>query len=370
MLKAIEKVFNVAMLFYTTGAVLAFVFSGSDGTVRDEGNLTYLAIQLALYAVAFCFIAIRWRSVLRAARNATWIFALVGIAVASSAWSPDPFFTLRRSIVLLATTLYGIYFGGRFTIPEQLRLLSWTFALVVLSSLLIVVFLPQYGVGQGIFSGAWQGAFPQKNMLARAMVLAAVVFYFVKPSPFGWIRRIGILLSICLLVASRSVTGVIVLILMIAALQLHRLARSQITFLIPVMIGIGTLGTALAFLIYARQSDLLALVGRSPTLTGRTDLWKAVLAAVLRHPWLGYGFNTFWEGMQGESYSVLLRVGWYVRHSHNGFLDLSLDLGLVGLATFVAGYLVLSKRALQTARRLPGSASYWLCAFSLPHVVF
>ena len=182
MLKAIEKAFNVAMLFYTTGAVLSFVFGGSDGTVRDEGSLPWLALQLALYAVAFCFIAIRWRLVLRAARNATWILALVAIAVASSAWSQDPSFTLRRSIVLLATTVYGIYFGGRFTVAEQLRLLSWTFALVVCSSLFMVIFLPQYGVDHGIFFGAWQGAFHQKNMLARAMVLAALVFYFVKPS--------------------------------------------------------------------------------------------------------------------------------------------------------------------------------------------
>jgi hypothetical protein len=37
MLKAIENIFNVAMLFYTTGAVLSFVFGSSDGTVRDEG---------------------------------------------------------------------------------------------------------------------------------------------------------------------------------------------------------------------------------------------------------------------------------------------------------------------------------------------
>ena len=92
------------------------------------------------------------------------------------------FSTLRRSLVLLATTVYGIYFGGRFTIPEQLRLLSWTFALVVFSSLFMVILLPQYGVDHGVFFGAWQGAFPQKNMLARAMVLAALVFYFVRPS--------------------------------------------------------------------------------------------------------------------------------------------------------------------------------------------
>jgi O-antigen ligase len=104
-------------------------------------------------------------------------------------------------------------------------------------------------------------------------------------------------------------------------------------------------------------------VGRNTTLTGRTDLWGATVASILQRPWLGYGFNAFWEGMQGASYSVITTVGWYVRHSHNGFIDLSLDLGMLGLATFVTGYLVLSKRALQICRRVPGPASYWFCAF-------
>ena len=122
MLKVIEKVFSVAMLFYSTYAVSSLVFGIPDGAVRTGVNVPALTVQVAFYAVAFCFIAIRWRPVLRAAWNAKWILALVAIAVASSAWSQDPLFTLRRSIVLLATTLYAIYFGGRFTITEQLRL--------------------------------------------------------------------------------------------------------------------------------------------------------------------------------------------------------------------------------------------------------
>jgi O-antigen ligase len=363
MLRAIEKAFNVVMLFYSTSALLAFIFGISDGVVRDEGSLPCLALQITLYVIALFFIALRWRLVLRAVKNAGWIMVLVAIAVASPLWSQDPAFTLRRSVVLLATTVYGIYFGGRFTIPEQLRLLSWMFALVVSSSLLVVIFLPQYGIDHGAFSGAWQGAFQQKNMLARAMVLATVVFYSVRPSGGRWIRWIGIVVSLCLLAASRSVTGVLVLILTMAALQLVRTARFNLTFLVPVITGVSALGIALAFLIYAGQSDLLALLGRSMTLTGRTDLWHAALVSISRRPWLGYGFNAFWAGMQGGSYSVLLSVGWYVKHSHNGFLDLSLDLGLLGLATFVTGYLVLSKRALQIVRRAPGPAAYWFCAF-------
>jgi O-antigen ligase len=74
--------------------------------------------------------------------------------------------------------------------------------------------------------------------------------------------------------------------------------------------------------------------------------------------------------MQGGSSSILLSVGWYVKFSHNGFLDLSLDLGLLGLATFVTGYLFLSKRALQLVRKVPGPISYWFCAFLCLMVIY
>ncbi|MGD0126627.1 MAG: O-antigen ligase family protein [Terriglobia bacterium] len=363
MLKQIEKIFSVAMLFYMTGAVLPFVFGIHDRAVRVEGNVTELALQAALHAIAFGFIAIHWRTVLRATWDAKWILALVAVAIASSAWSEDPLFTLRRSIVLLASTMYAIYFGGRFTLAEQLRLLSWTFALVVCTSLFIVIFLPQYGVGHDVFLGAWLGAFPQRNLTARAMVLAALVFYFVRPSAVRWIRWVGVAASLCLIAESRSATGSIMIIVMIAILLSFRMAKLNLTALVPVLIGIGTSVIALAFLIWTNQSQLFALVGRDSTLSGRTDLWSAALISISRHPWLGYGFNAFWAGMQGKSYSVQLSVGSYMGHSHCGFLDLTLDLGLLGLATFFAGYLVLSGRALQLVRRVPGPASYWLCAF-------
>ena len=365
MLKVIEKAFNVGMLFYMTGALLGFVFGLTDGTRRVEANFPSLALQIALYAVVFVFVAVCWRVVLRAAMDAKWILALVAVAVASSAWSLDPVFSARRSLVLLATTVYGIYFGGRFTIPEQLRLLSWAFALVIFSNLFMVILMPQYGVDHGVFLGAWLGAFPQKNLTARAMVVAALVFFFARPSPVSRIRWIGVAASLCLVAASRSVTGSIMVIILIVIITViaSPLSKLKPTALIPVMSGVGALVIPLAFLIWTHQSQLLALVGRDSTLTGRTALWSALLPSVFRRPWLGFGFNAFWSGMQGASYSVQLMMGWHMLRAHSGFLDLCLDLGVLGLATFVAGYLVLSKRALQILRRVPGPESYWLCAF-------
>src|ERR1019366_5180960 len=97
MLIRIEKIFTIAMLFYTTMALAHFIGGGSGDNMRTDGNLLAFTIQAALYLMAFLFIALRWRMALRGAWNAKWILLLVLVAVASTVWSQHPLFPLRRS---------------------------------------------------------------------------------------------------------------------------------------------------------------------------------------------------------------------------------------------------------------------------------
>ncbi len=358
-----EKLFAVAMLFYTTGAVYPFVAGYQDRYARLEGNPLELAMELAFYTFAFGFMVLQWKTVLRGAMNVKWIIALTMIAVASTAWSQDPLFTLRRGIVLLATTAFGIYFGSRFTVPQQLRLLAWTCALVVLSSFAIALLVPRYGVDHFLHPGDWQGAFTQKNMLARAMVLAVLVFYFSRPAGGRVVRWLGIGGAFTLLVLSKSVTGALVFAAIVATLPLYKLLRAKISFAIPVVVALALFAAGSLVILATSMTEVFQLLNRSPRLTGRTDLWDAVLLAIAKHPWLGYGFNAFWQGMKGESASVLLAVRWPALHSHNGFLDLSLDLGLLGLITFAIGYFSLWRRAIELAKKVEGPAPVWLCTY-------
>jgi O-antigen ligase len=47
---------------------------------------------------------------------------------------------------------------------------------------------------------------------------------------------------------------------------------------------------------------------------------------------LGYGYQAFWLGLEGESYRVILAVSWMLAQAQNGFLDIMLENGLAGLA--------------------------------------
>ena len=339
MLKALEKAFTVAMLFYTTGATLPYITARFNGYGWLTPSSIELGVQSVFYAAALCLIAIRWRSVFQGACNAKWIIALLVFAFLSSGWSQDPAITLRRASALCVTTAFGVYFATQFDVPKQLQLLAWACALVVCASFLFALFLPRFGIDRTLHYGDWQGAFNQKNMLARAMVLATLVFVFVRFRAGFLLRWMGIAASFSLLVLSRSITGVIVFAIILASLPLYRLFRTRLSFAIPV---------------------LVAALAAACTAIG---LGYSTLPAISKRLWLGYGFNAFWQGMKGESGYVLVAVGWAPKYAHNGFLDLVLDLGVLGLLVFAIGYLTFWRQAIVFVTRAPSRVAIWLCTY-------
>jgi O-antigen ligase len=86
--------------------------------------------------------------------------------------------------------------------------------------------------------------------------------------------------------------------------------------------------------------DVLSTMGRNPTLTGRTYIWDALLT-IPTNPILGTGFESFWLGERLKIlWSVPILEG--INEAHNGYLELYLNLGWIGLILFagimIAGY--------------------------------
>jgi O-antigen ligase len=92
-----------------------------------------------------------------------------------------------------------------------------------------------------------------------------------------------------------------------------------------------TFSTAIVVIV-AWPDFLIELLGKDMTLTGRTGIWVAVLDSIAKRPLLGYGYQAFWLGLEGESYRVILAVSWVLAQAQNGFLDIMLEDGVAGLA--------------------------------------
>jgi exopolysaccharide production protein ExoQ len=107
------------------------------------------------------------------------------------------------------------------------------------------------------------------------------------------------------------------------------------------LVGMSAL-CILTVLAYLNQDALTELVGRDPTLTGRTSIWHFSGLLVNEAPLLGHGHGA-WSSPRIREFTML-NVGWLTPHAHNTPLDLQLQLGLPGL---MLGLLIVSVVAIR-----------------------
>jgi O-antigen ligase len=126
------------------------------------------------------------------------------------------------------------------------------------------------------------------------------------------------------------VAGLLVLILYASLKFYCRFALQSRGAVLGLFFGIVA---SCGFVVLAVWKPLLSLLGRDPTLTGRTELWAEILEKCAIHPLNGYGLGTFWGS--ADALPVYMVVHWVPTSAHNGFLECLLELGLIGLLILI-----------------------------------
>jgi O-antigen ligase len=79
--------------------------------------------------------------------------------------------------------------------------------------------------------------------------------------------------------------------------------------------------------------NALKMLGRDPTLTDRTEVWADALA-IVTDPVFGSGFESFWLGERLEK--LWQKWWWQPTQAHNGYIEIYLNLGMVGVVLLLA----------------------------------
>lgn len=90
----------------------------------------------------------------------------------------------------------------------------------------------------------------------------------------------------------------------------------------------GVLSSATRILLLGREDSSLA------TFTGRTEIWSYALRHAAARPILGHGYNSFWSPR--HTAEVSRTVDWKISEGHSAYVDVMVNLGVVGLMLFVA----------------------------------
>lgn len=269
-----------------------------------------------------------------------WAALLAALAVASTLWSIDPLLTVRRAVPFALTGLFGLWFGARFSAERQMRILRLTMACLALATIAFVILAPSLALDHAAGHGTdWQGVFTQKNACGRIMVLATAVLLF---GPRLTLRRsalLGLFLFFLIMSGSRAAWAIEAALLLVwLTCTVARRSGPRIRLLIAITAPLFLAAAAVLGLRFFTQ--IMHLLDREPTLSGRTAIWTEVLHAIAQRPLFGYGFAAFWHGMRGPSLQIDAAVHFVVEHAHNGFLEIALELGLAGLALFLISWIL------------------------------
>lgn len=295
------------------------------------------------------------------------LMAFLALATLSIAWSAYPGASALGVAGLLVTATFGLYLATAIDLTTFVRSLGtalrWILGLSLAFELFVSTVVRErllpfwvdwshlekipaafYWSRNLLFEGGRiQGIVGNANLLAFAALLAVVVFSVQiaarSASRFwttGWL-----LVALVVLALTRSstvfVAGAAVAVVALFLWLVRRVPEERRT---PWFLGGGLVAAAGIAGVIVFRDALLGLLGRSPDLTNRLDIWAAVADLAAQRPAAGWGWVGYWAPWVEPFDDLVVIKGVHYYQAHNAWLDIFLQLGVLGLVVF--GGLVLS----------------------------
>ncbi len=374
LLRLSESVFAViSIFFFSQGLFSLFIDSSSLELNPDASSSALRNIASLIYLITLMLLTFRWQATCKTMSKNKWIIFLLFLAIASVTWSSVPYIAVKKVVSLIATTMFGIYLGSRYDFDRQLKLLGCAFGISIVLSFIFVFLIPSYGVmsTNSIF-GAWKGIYLHKSTLGENMVISASVFYFLSMSNFGYrlLFNVAAILSIILIIFSRSATSMIALasiyifLNVVKNLSIRSKLGVSAVFLFLAVLALLQIGLVL------NLGQFLDSSSKGITISGRTPMWESLWEFIELKIWLGYGYGSFFSASHPETEMLWKAHTWGPVHSHNGYIQLLVNLGFIGFVIFFIGYFYNLIKSLIMYLFLQDRKSLWIFSFLLYTVIF
>jgi exopolysaccharide production protein ExoQ len=348
--------------WYGWGVVLAFIGISSIAMfLRNDPMTTLRIVPWPLYA----------------------LLAWMGV---STFWSAYPGWTALATLSQVLTSLFALFLVARFSWRHLLRVFSNVIRFILGASLVFefvaAVFVrgpiapifknysgdkppaPAFYWTQGhLFDGnRIQGIVGNSNLLAFAAMLGLVAFA-VEYAIVGtrrWISAISFLASaLCVdLAKSAGISFALVAVAVAALVSILVEGKEREVRHRYYRFAWGTAAIA-AITILLFRAQVFEFFGKSPDMTGRSGIWKIVLKMIGQHPWTGLGWISNWvPGVKPfEGLVVIDRVPYY--QAHNAYLDVWMQIGLVGLLLLLTLIVITFVKAWRLAVRHTSALYLW-----------
>jgi exopolysaccharide production protein ExoQ len=311
--------------------------------LQSGGNIVKQLFWITALFVSFWYFLRNKIFELKLNREQLIFAGLVLFLFVSSLWANDSGLTLKRALfqlILILTIFFSIssiQYHQKFLFIVYLAfslLLVWEVAFsIIFSSFAFDI------------SGALSGIHSGKNQFGVAAFLGCAISLqqylnnrymvsernkmFALMTLFGWI---------VLLLLSRSKTCIFLAIVVLLFFIIRRSSLNLMLFTKLFMIASTVVLSVTTFLSLYLYDDVVKIyenIFDFVELTGRGEIWTLSLYSFSEKSLLGYGFSSFWgTGDIPYYFNVEYSYLRFLNQSHNGYLDLLLQIGIVGGALF------------------------------------
>lgn len=318
---------------------------GVSGADMESGSPIDRAFLIALFLVGVLILSRRKFNWSNSIKENYWVMILLAYMLISIIWSDIPGISLKRWIrEMIAVVMVLMILSEQNPRQALQSIIRRSIYILIPFSLLLVNYYPRYGIQ---YSGSgrrmWIGVSLHKNGLAQLCILAALFLIWtlvrrgrrrdILVNNYQVLAEVFLLFLTLWLLAgpertlTYSATSTVALAVGLIALaglfliKKYGLALSVNTLKVMVVL-IVAYGTFTPFAGKLRFLDISSALGREETLTGRNFIWSILVPLAMSRPIFGHGFGGFWT-TEIRSLSS--------SHAHNGYLELLLGLGFVGL---------------------------------------
>ncbi|SCM76176.1 putative exopolysaccharide production protein, ExoQ-like protein [uncultured Pleomorphomonas sp.] len=264
------------------------------------------------------------------------LIAFFGYLGLTAAWALAPAMTLTRLslyILLLIGLVPALLLADR--MDDILRPMFWVTAVAVAVNVASIAVVHTTSIG-------FPGIYSHKNTLGANAAIAGLFAIYALTRADHRVRVAGFLCLpavVGLLLISQSKTSLGMMVLAPATALFAAGVRRRLRIALPILMVVLTIPAA--FLLGGGvpgfdYRDVSLLVSGDPTFTGRTEIWKFTAAHIAERPLTGWGFQSFW-GIGPASPAARMTDTFIARtpHSHNGYLDMALEGGMIALSLFL-----------------------------------
>ncbi len=316
---------------------------GQDSPGSAAGNLSdqafFLLMMIGSWIVASSR-GVKWYK-LFAANAAIMLFYLYFVVGCS--WSDHPGDSFIRILKDFGATVVVISVILSEKNPQEaIRTVYTRCACVLIPLSAFFMKFTYHGFGRSYGKNGdvmFTGVAVQKNSLGELMLVCSffLIWDHLETRPAGakrlwgtirWDYLVLLFMGAWILNASQSKSSLVCLLIGVAVMVSGWLDSRKISRIVFFVV------LSLPFLLLLTQQfssalgPVLGLLGRDATFTGRTDIWKHIGLTTV-NPLVGAGFYNFWGGKGGEAIRVAMQTE--VPNAHDGYLDLFLDGGIIGL---------------------------------------